>query len=162
MTVNASLKITFLPFQVERVILPEQSMREHESIDVNQFDMADILYDPLTREFIGLSIAISSSATQIAFEFTKHCRSNQIRFISNNDASFSKGRYTNFGPRARLEVLWNNVTKDYQCEPASLWQSTWYVKSGFIDSMPPECVCLVLDFVDDIADTHSLNLAVIL
>jgi hypothetical protein len=89
--------------------------------------LADILYDELTREFIGLSFSVFLGKEIAAKELLKGADVNYFRYVSRDDAT-SYQKYNGSGTNDRIELFWKIPTNSCGYIYASMMMGYWFAK----------------------------------
>jgi hypothetical protein len=156
---KSTLKVCMHPYSVERIHQYTGVQQGFDSLPVNTpFDMADILFEPDSRIFLGLSFPFDDVNQSMVRTLVRKCaHSNVVYMCPESQEIFSK-RYLGFDGRHRLEILWTDTTKIYQCEYAGLWECQWILDKNSAELFSSSSMCLYIEFIDDIANEHHLKL----
>lgn len=124
-TSRDSVRIRLYPYAVDFVHEADaQTLVPSRLGDVGWCSLPDILFVPSSREFIGLSFPVDREHQAFSRRLAQRANDARARYLEPSDPAFR--RYAGLGDAHRLELCWQHVEGDVECEFASLFEGFWF------------------------------------
>lgn len=151
---NDEIVIRFEPFQVMLDQLHQEGQLDRH-VSIAWCDLPDILYSAVSREFVGLSFALTSASVEFVASFVTRVADTRVRYVP--VGMEPPDRYIGFGTRDRLEICWSNAL-EIACEMTSLDNGAWLYRrlSDKVNEEVPYGYQLVS--LNEILPSHGMTL----